>query len=202
MVEALGRFLDSNGPELRPTEDDHVLWVGDFNCHHPLWDKECNNYLFTAAALEVSGKLLDLVADYGMVQALPKDIPTLQSSSMCNWTRLDNVFCTEHTSKLLVSCNMALDKHGPRTDHVLILTTLDMSLQVSADNPSWNYRSIDWDEFNSALSKVLTSLAGPPRTLETVEEFQQAARNLDSALHQTVESSVPKTCPHPHTKRW
>lgn len=201
-VEEMERFLGARGPELRPTEDDHMLWLGDFNHHHPLWDKECNNHLFTAAALEASGKLIDLVADYGMVQALPKDIPTLQSSSTRNWTRPDNVFCTEHTNETVVSCNMAPDKHGPKTDHVPVLTTLDMSLQASPNSPSWNYRSVDWDKFNTALNNALTNLAGPPRTLETAEEFQQAAHNLNLALHQTVELSVPKTQPHPHTKRW
>ena len=34
------------------------------------------------------------------------------------------------------------------------------------------------------------------------EEFQQAARSLDQALHHMVESVVPRTRPHPHTKRW
>lgn len=197
-VEAMERFMDANKPELRPAEGDHMLWLGDFNRHHPLWDEERNNHLFTAAALEASGRLLDLVADHGMVQALP----TLQSSSTRNWTRPDNVFCTEHTSDTIASCNTAPDKRGPKTDHVPILTTLDMSIQASPDSPSWNYRSVDWDKFNSALNDALTNQVGPPRVLETAEEFQQAARNLDLALCQTVESSVPKTHPHPHTKRW
>jgi len=152
--------------------------------------------------LEASGKLLDLVADYGMVQALPKDIPTLQSSSTRNWTRPDNVFCMEHTSQLLVSCNTAPERRGPKTDHLPVLTTLDMSIPVSSENPPWNYRSVDWDKFNSTLKDTLTRVAGPPRILETAEEFQQAARKLDSVLRQTVESTVPKTKPHPHTKRW
>jgi len=116
-----------------------MMWLGDFNRHHPLWDEDCNSHLFTAAALEASGKLLDLVADYGMTQALPKDVPTLQSSSTRNWTRPDNVFCTEHTSQSLLECNTAPERHGPKTDHLPILTTLDMSLTMSSDSPPWNY---------------------------------------------------------------
>ena len=126
----------------------------------------------------------------------------LQSSSMCNWTQLDNIFCTEHTSNTIVLCNTAPDKCRPKTNHVPILTTLDMSIQASPDSPSWNYQSIDWDKFNSALNDVLTNLVGPPHILETVEEFQQATCNLDLALCQMVELSIPKTSPHPHMKRW
>ena len=139
MVEEMKCFMDANKPELCPAEGDHMLWLGDFNQHHPLWDKERNNHLFTTAALEASGKLLDLVVDHGMVQVLPKDILMLQSSSTCNWMWPDNVFCTEHTSNTIASCNTAPDKCRPKTDHVLILTTLDMSIQASPDSPSWNY---------------------------------------------------------------
>jgi len=101
-IGALEQFLSSRAPELCPAEEDHMMWIGDFNRHHPLWAEDHNNHLFTAAALEASGKLLDLVADCGMIQALHKDILTLQSSSTWNWTHPDNVFCMEHTSQLLV----------------------------------------------------------------------------------------------------
>ena len=179
-----------------------MLWLGDFNRHHPLWDEDHNNHLFTAVALEASGRLLELVADYGMVQALPKDIPTLQSSSTSNWTHPDNTFCTEHTSDVIVSCKMAPERRGPKTDHVPILTTLDLSTLASAENPAWNYHSVDWDKFRSTLNDVLTSSVGPPRILETSKEFQSAACKLDEALHHTVETAIPRTHPHPHTKRW
>jgi len=148
-IEELEWFLDANIQELHPTEGDHMLWLGDFNRHHPLWDEDRNSHLFMAAALEASGKILELVADYGMVQILPKDIPTLQSSSTRNWTRPDNAFCTEHTSELLVSCNTAPERRGPKTDHLPVLTILEMTTTASDENPPWNYRSVDWDKFRS-----------------------------------------------------
>ena len=66
----------------------------------------------------------------------------------------------------------------------------------------WNYWSVDWEKFNSSLKDLLTELSGHPRILETAEEFQQAVRNLDQALHRTVETAVSRTQPHPHTKCW
>ena len=168
----------------------------------PLWDEDRNNHLFTPAALEASGKLLGLIADHGMTQILPKDILTLQSSSTRNWTRPDNTFCTEHTSELLLVCNTVPEKHGPKTDHLPILTMFDMSMPASNGLPTWNYQSVDWEKFNSSLKDSLTELSGHPRILETAEEFQQAVHNLDQALHRTVEAAVSRTQPHPHTKRW
>ena len=137
-----------------------------------------------------------------MTQILPKDIPTLQSSSTQNWTCLDNTFCTEHTSELLLTCNTEPETQGPKTDHLPILTVFDMSMPASAELPTWNYRSVNWDKFNSSLKDSLTELSGSPCIIETAEEFQQAAHNFDQALHHTVEAAVPRTRPHPHTKHW
>ena len=59
-----------------------------------------------------------------------------------------------------------------------------------------------WTVTRSALANSLTELTGPPRILETAEEFQRAACSFDEALRRTVETKVPRTRPHPHTKRW
>jgi len=95
---------------------------------------------------------------------------------------------------------MALERHGPKTDHLPVLTVLEMSTTASNESPAWNYRSVDWDKFQLALRNMLTDLAGPPKILETAEEFQLVAGSLDEALCHTVESKVPKTRPHPHMK--
>ncbi|KAJ7347815.1 hypothetical protein DFH08DRAFT_936603 [Mycena albidolilacea] len=47
------------------------IWAGDFNRHHPLWDKLCNQHLFTSKNLDLAQPLLDLLARYGMAMALP-----------------------------------------------------------------------------------------------------------------------------------
>ena len=166
-----------------------------------MWDEERNNHLFTAAALESSQKVLALLADYGMSQALPKDIPTLQSSSSGNWTRPDNVFCTEHTLDVLALCNTDPENRGPNTDHLPVLTKLDLSLTATAVLPAQNYREVDWKKFNTKLKTELAKL-GPPRLLVTKDDFQKAAKGLENAVKQTVKSEVPETRPHPHSKRW
>ena len=117
-IEQLGSFLAWNIREVCPSELDHMIWLGDFNRHHPLWDEEQNSHLFTSKALDNAQKLIDLIADYRMAQALPKDLPTLQSSSMGNWTRPNNVFCTDHSLEALTLCTTDPDQRGPKTDHV------------------------------------------------------------------------------------
>ena len=147
-----------------------MLWLGDFNQHHPLWDEECNNHLFTTTALNSSQKILTLLADYGMTQALPKDVPTLQSSSTGNWTRPDNVFCMEHMLTPLILCNTDPENRGPNTDHLPVLTKLDMSLASTSVLPTQNYKEVDWKKFNTKL-KVELDQIGPPKIVMTKDVF-------------------------------
>ena len=61
-----------------------MLWGGDLNCHHPVWDKERNHHLFTAAETRDVEELISLIADYNMVMALPKCMPILKSMATKN----------------------------------------------------------------------------------------------------------------------
>ena len=79
--------------------------------------------------------LIDLLEDYDMIMLLPKNIPTLQSMATKNWTRVDNVFATQGTEHLVVACDTDPRLWGPGTDHVPILTTLDLEVPaVAAEN--------------------------------------------------------------------
>ena len=78
MVERFWGHLASHHQGTQSTGGRYMLWGGDFNRHHPMWDEEQNCHLFTAATLREVDKHLALVADYGMEMLLPKDVPTLE----------------------------------------------------------------------------------------------------------------------------
>ncbi|KIK16754.1 hypothetical protein PISMIDRAFT_112780 [Pisolithus microcarpus 441] len=109
-----------------------------------------------------------------MTQLLPKNIPTLQASSSRNWTRPDNVFGTEVTAEQVTSCETSPQDHRPNTDHLPILTQIDLSVLALSTTPSWNYRAVNWVKFNRRLKEELEAL-GPPRVLESETEFQASA---------------------------
>src|SRR5882724_4468437 len=44
----------------------HTLWLGDFNRHHPLWDKSCNVHLFTKSNLDRAQELIDAIMELGL----------------------------------------------------------------------------------------------------------------------------------------
>jgi Endonuclease-reverse transcriptase len=39
----------------------NTLWIGDFNCHHPIWDEPRNNHLFTQHNLDLTQPLLNML---------------------------------------------------------------------------------------------------------------------------------------------
>ena len=58
--------------------NNHILWCGDFNKHHPLWDDKADEHLFTPQALREAAILIGLLADEGLEMALLKGVPTLK----------------------------------------------------------------------------------------------------------------------------
>ncbi|KAF8593135.1 hypothetical protein BDV93DRAFT_461786 [Ceratobasidium sp. AG-I] len=84
-----------------------VILLGDFNRHHPMWDEDQNTQLFTAANLDRAQPLLDILTTRDLDMSLPKDAPTLQSTSSKNYTRPDNVFLSRELSSRVVRCEVA-----------------------------------------------------------------------------------------------
>ena len=197
----LKNFLSTEIAKVRPSQNDHLFWLGDFNRHHPMWDEERNSHLFTNTALDAAQKLLDILSDFGLVQALPKDLPTLVSSSTGNWTRPDNVFCTDHSLESIISCTTDPGQRGPKTDHVPILTKLDLEVSLATGPGTKNYREVNWEEFEEQLEIRLARLP-PPVPITTEGDFQQITKNLDATLRSVVDEYVPTSRPCPHARRW
>ncbi|KAF9554543.1 hypothetical protein CPC08DRAFT_622352, partial [Agrocybe pediades] len=82
-----------------------VIWCGDFNRHHPLWDDDADDRLFTPDAMDASQRLIQLMAKWDMTMLLPKGIPTLQHWVTNKYSRPDNVFGTRNLADLLVKCD-------------------------------------------------------------------------------------------------
>ena len=96
--------------DLTGLDDDHIIWAGDFNRHHPLWDDERETRLFTARATDDANRLINLVRRWGLEFALPKsEGPTLQHKVTKSFSRPDLVLCSHHSLPLFVSCHIVAD---------------------------------------------------------------------------------------------
>lgn len=198
-VDAVSQFLSHHFPNDHIPDDTHIILAGDFNRHHSWWEEDRNSHLTSSeASLQ---PLLDTIYRFDLRMALPPKCPTLRALSTGNWTRPDNVWCTAHSLDLFIKCDTSPGLQGPNTDHVPILSTLDIPLTRYTSPPTRNFRATIWDEFTKHLSSLLTKLP-PPRRLSTHAEFQTALNNLTATIKVTIEKQVPMTKPFPFTKRW
>jgi Endonuclease-reverse transcriptase len=63
-----------------------IIWLGDFNRHHPMWDKLRNSHLFTRDNLDEAQVLLDAIAEHNLHMALPIELPRLKAMATGNYT--------------------------------------------------------------------------------------------------------------------
>jgi len=130
----------------------HNLWVGDFNHHHPHWDDRNDARLFTTEALEAANFLIDAVSALGLHMALPGGIPTHLHNITKKWTRLDQVFISDHSTDLIEACDTETRFRSTKTDHLPVVTTLNLTIPVTQASAIPNFREVDWTEFRENLS--------------------------------------------------
>ena len=179
----------------------HTLWCRDFNCHHPLWDKECNKHLLTVVALRDVEQLLGLIADHRMIMVLPKDLAMLESMVMKNWTWPDNIFCTEHMDGLIMKCTTDPGLRGPGTVHLPILLTLEFSVSSAPMVPTHNYCMTNWKEFREELYAALSD-APVPQLLTDESSMSALVDTLSVAIQEATHAKVAISKPLPHSKHW
>ena len=75
----LDSFLTHNAQLISPSHLDCVLWLGDFNRHHPIWEDEANERLLGSE--DYISPLIELLYRNEMLLVLPKGIPTFQSAT-------------------------------------------------------------------------------------------------------------------------
>lgn len=183
-LEDLNRRHEDD-PRRTPDKAKHVVWLGDFNRHHPHWDNLTDTRLFTKVALENAEILINAVAEAGLDLALPPGIPTHIHNVSKKWTRLDQVFISEDALDSVLVCEALSGTQGINTDHLPILTTLDLDLARAPSKPPHNFRNVNWQAFEKDLAQRLTRLP-PPQCICTQSELDTVGDELTKALQDTI----------------
>ncbi|PPR08172.1 hypothetical protein CVT24_012139 [Panaeolus cyanescens] len=204
-LEVLDRDLRRSGAWRRGGRgvSEGMIWAGDFNRHHPLWDEERNHHLFTTSNLKAAQKLLDLTAAYNMIMMLPKDMATLEASSTKNRTRVDNVFCSAEIVDRMWTCTTREEERVTRTDHFPVETAIGVRYEQAKIQRHPNFRRTDWEQFRDKLTTKLNTIERPREFRRgEVAAFLKAKEELERVLGETIEEVVPKTKMAPWKKRW
>lgn len=202
-INALTKFQRDNADLLGNIEQGvaHMIWLGDFNRHHPQWDNHDDDRLFTNEALGASEILIEALAEAGLELALPSGIPTHVHNVTKKWTRLDQVFITDHSMDLISMCDTVTASRGVNTDHLPILTKIDLEAAITEERETHNFRDVDWDLFNKELESKLSELE-PAAVIETQHQLNDVCDSLTSAIQNTIKKVVPISRINAKTKRW
>ncbi|KAF8055948.1 Endonuclease/exonuclease/phosphatase, partial [Lyophyllum atratum] len=199
-LTCLSTFLSSSLHLARPSARDHMLWLGDFNRHHPLWETVDNRHLNSSD--EAIRPLLSLIRDYEMELTLPPGLPTLQTA-LDRWTRPDNVWCSHSDTNPIISCDVVAHLRPPITDHLPVITVVELPLPRTSSPPSRHFQAAEWKEFNESLKEKLL-LRSPARLITTKADFDAKVTLLTSIIQEVISDDeiVPLKKPCPFSKRW
>jgi len=202
-IKLLANYYGRNQAQLEHVDSGtaNILWLGNFNHHHPLWDDPNDEHLFTTKAVHAAEKLIEVIADIGLELALPCGTPMHQHNATKAWSRLDQVFLLEHSDHMLISCNTQTDLQGILTDHLPIITILDFEMEPAADTPFTNFREVNWEEFRLALELQMYTLP-PPERITNQLQLDTTCKELMAAIQSIIYEQVPTTEITPKSKRW
>ena len=178
-----------------------TIWLGDFNRHHPHWDNPNDTRLFTKAAIQDTEVLINAIGEIGLNMVLPLGILTHLHNVSKKWTRLDHIFITEDHMSTIMICEALADTPGVNTDHLPILTSLDLDLARAPSNPPKNFQNVDWEEFENDLTDRLNKLPAPT-AIKTTGELDKACSKLTTAVQETINVKVPMFNPGIKAKQW
>ena len=180
---------------------EQTIWVGDFNLHHPLWDKGRNGHLFTRGNLERSQVLIDMMEEFDLQMALPKDIPTLQALVTGNHTRLDNAFISSQIAGYITKCTTLPEERPVRSDHIPVMTEIDILLEKREELPCPNFRTADWKEVRERLTDRLEGLDAREEIV-TPGKLHAQVRALTQTISEVIKECIPKAGSLPYKKQW
>ena len=198
---ALSAYLGAQIDDILPNDQARMIWAGDFNRHHPLWDRDKDVRLFTPRATRAAEKLLDLVAEHSMAMLLPKGIPTLQHMASGRFSRPDNIFGSPALKGSIEKCEVVPQMRPLCMDHFPIETVIRLAQTRTATGATRNFRNVDWEQFRKELTTSLGQIP-KPAPIASEAQLEQAAANLTAAIQSIIAVCVKRTKPRPDAKRW
>lgn len=167
-------------PLLQP-EGSHIT-LGDFNLHHPRWGSD-----FLPAHHFLANHLNSTMDLANMDLATPKGTITWKARQ--SQSTVDLCFCSSNLTQTLTECTIA-DSLEASSDHLPIQTTFQIQVQAVTQEPRPQWKEAQWLEIKLQLQEDLKHFT--ERSLQTVEELDQAASDLTNTIWQAATRWTPQ----------
>ena len=125
----------------------------------------------------------------------------MEACATKNFTRVDNVFCSTGLIDMFMSCNTYPQWRPQKTDHMPIISVLEIEPERIIHTDKFNYKLMDWEEFRITLGESLAKLEAVEEILSE-EQLHSKIVLLDGVIKEAVQKHVPLTRLSPYTKRW
>ena len=100
-----------------------------------------------------------------------------------------------------MQCTTLPEEREILTDHVPIVTKLDLPAIRNEAHSVHNFRMAPWEEVQEKLKVKLTELPAPQK-ITTKAQFDEVVLSLTGALQDTIQAAIPISKPSPYQKRW
>ena len=183
-------------PILRSTQNHPTHILGDFNCHHPLW----NNANRTHPPESVANKLVDILTLHNFQLISPRGIPTHRSG-----TTIDLYFVNNNVNLgLFTTCKINTDLDSS-SDHYPIHLNIPTNQDIPDTIPRRNLNKADWKKGRKILKHLERTDPLPNfnnNIHNPVEWLDDYAAKLTKRIQQALFECTPILKINYHTKRW
>jgi hypothetical protein len=145
--------------------------------------------------------LLGIVNDNNLEMALPQGKPTYRVDRNGNWTRPDNVFCSPSAMDVLTRCTTVPEEWPTSLDHLPIDIHLEIPVMIHEPAESRNFRAADWNRYRDSLTQEIGRIPNPT-PITSQDQFTTAVSDMLTALHSSIDATIPKSRPSRYAKRW
>lgn len=152
-------------------------------------------------AMKAATTLIEAIASLGLELALPSGIPTHYHNVTKKWSRLNQVFISDHSTDLLEACDTETRYQGTKTDHLPVVTKLNLAVTITQPSATHNFREVDWGEFREHLSKCLEEL-DILEQITTQKHVNVSCERLTEAIQAMIEANVPISEICSKSKQW
>ena len=111
------------------------------------------------------------------------------------------MFCSATLIDTFISCNTYPQLRPQKTDHMKIISLLEMEPERVEHVNKHNYKLTDWEAFRKTLGVSLEEL-GATEELTSLEEFHNKLAQVNDAIKAAVSKHIPLTRLSPYTKQW
>ena len=170
-----------------------IMWVGDFNLHHPSWET-------AQAGNEASNKLYEWMQEHQYILLNKPDEWMHFPRNGGARSVLDLMFVNPAASREDTAKQFCVDPTATASDHAALRWTLDPALEA-VDNvygELWNWKKADVEVFKRSLIVALRDLKAtfdplaPDHEAPTETELDAAAEALQDAFDIASDAAVPR----------